>query len=69
MGERLKIICPKCGNVIAVAPEAGLIDSDLICSNCGAALQAPGPLEKAADKVESVLKEAQRKIERKVRSD
>ena len=69
MGERLKIICPNCDNVIAVAPEVGLVDSDLVCGNCGAELQAPGPLEKAAVKVRAVLKEAERKIQRKVRSD
>jgi DNA-directed RNA polymerase subunit M/transcription elongation factor TFIIS len=69
MAERLKIICPKCDNVIAVAPEAGLAEMDLVCSNCGAELRAPGPLEKTADKVKALLKDAEKKIEKKVRCD
>ena len=69
MAERLKIICPECDNVIAVAPEGGLTEMNLTCSNCGAELRAPGPLEKTADKVKALLKEAEKKIEGKVRSD
>jgi hypothetical protein len=32
-------------------------------------LRAPGPLEKTADKVKALLKDAEKKIEKKVRSD
>ena len=67
--KRLKIICPRCDNVIAVVPEAGLSEPDLACNNCGAELRGPGPLEKTADKIKALLKEAEKKIEGEVRSD
>jgi hypothetical protein len=52
-----------CDNVVAEAPESGLAETDLICSNCGAELRGPGPLEKAAETIKAVLKEAERRIE------
>jgi hypothetical protein len=59
----MKIICPKCANVIAVAPETGLAETDLVCGNCGAQLRGPGPLEEAVDKVKEVMKETEKKIQ------
>jgi hypothetical protein len=56
----MKIICPKCENVIAVAPETGLAETDLVCGNSGAQLRGPGPLEEAVDKVKEVMKETKK---------
>ena len=68
MAEPVKIICPKCENVIAVAPETGLAETDLVCGNCGAQLRGPGPLEETVDKVKDVVKETEKKIQDKIRS-
>jgi hypothetical protein len=61
MAEQMKLICPKCDNVIAFAPEAGLLEADLVCSNCGAQLRGSGPLEQTADKVKALLAKAGKK--------
>lgn len=68
MAERVKIICPNCENVIAVAPESGLAETDLVCGNCGAQLRGSGPLETAVDKVKEVVNDAEQKIQEKIRS-
>jgi len=68
MAERVKIVCPKCDYVIASAPEGGLTDANLICSNCGAEVRSPSPLEKAAEKARILLVETEKKLEDKVRS-
>lgn len=69
MAERVKIICPKCENVIAVAPEQGLPEPDLVCGNCGAQLRGSGPLEQAANKIKEAVKGAEEKIQDKVGSN
>jgi len=66
VNERVKIICPNCDNVIAVAPDQGLPEPDLVCSNCGARLRGSGPLEQASDKLKEVVKEAEKKIQDRV---
>ena len=68
VAEPMKIICPQCDNVIAVAPETGLPQTDLVCGNCGAQLRGPGPLEEAVDKVRDVVEETEKKIQDKIRS-
>lgn len=69
MVERVKIICPHCDNVVAVAPEGGLPRPDLVCGNCGAELRGSGPLEQAADKIRDVVREAEKKIQDKTKSE
>ena len=68
MTERVKIICSNCDNVIAVAPESGLAETDLVCGNCGALVRGSGPLETAVDKVKEVVDDAEQKIQEKIRS-
>lgn len=69
MVEDVKIICPNCDYIIAVAPEGRLPAPDLVCSNCGAEVRSSGPLEQAADKVREVVREAEKKLQDKARSD
>lgn len=69
MAEGVKIICPKCDNVIAVAPRSGLPETDLVCGNCGARLRGSGPLEQAADKVKEAVKKTEKKIQDTLGSD
>ncbi len=72
MAERHKVICPRCDSVVAIVPKEGLKFTDLRCSNCGAALRAPGPMEQAtetaAETVKAVLRETEEKIEKTFRS-
>lgn len=68
MAERKKIICPRCDAVVAVVPEEGLRSTDLTCSNCGAELRAPGPIEEAAETVKALLRDAEEKIRDRLRS-
>lgn len=67
MPERVKIICPKCESIIAVAPESGLSETDLVCSNCGAHLRGSGPLEEAVEKIKEVVEDSEQEIQDEVR--
>ena len=68
MAEQHKIICPRCDSVVAIAPQSGLKSADLRCSNCGAALRAPEPIEQAKETVAALLQETKEKIEKILRS-
>lgn len=69
MTEGLKIICPNCGAVVAVAPAAGLAEDHLVCGQCGTELRGAGPLEKVAAKVKDVVRKAERSLEQKDESE
>lgn len=46
-----KIVCPRCDYVIALSPDDGREDAELICPNCGAKLRSPEVIEETIDTV------------------
>lgn len=63
--EDIKVICPHCDALIATVPKDRPLKTDgLICSNCGAELRAPSPLEKAAEKARRAIEKAGESIEK-----
>lgn len=53
--NRVRISCPKCGDIIATAPENDLPDGDLVCSNCGAVVNAPSRLDMIVEEVKQAV--------------
>ncbi len=63
--EDVKVVCPHCDALIATIPKDRPLKTDgLICSNCGAELRAPSPLERAAEKALRAIEKVGQSLEK-----
>jgi hypothetical protein len=49
--------CSLCGDVVAAVPKRHVVEEDLVCPGCGAAVKPPGIFAKIADHVRETIEE------------